>query len=83
MSNSLQDADGQSVRDLHRMNNMWISVVVRDGTPVRVDADTVLRAGDDVLVLAEPDHERALWRRPKRGRTECLLSALKHDSSRR
>jgi hypothetical protein len=39
------------------MNDMWISVVVRDGTPVRVDANTVLRAGDDVLVLAEPDHD--------------------------
>ena len=50
-------ADGQAVRDLHRTNDLWISVVVRDGKPVRVDADTVLRAGDEVLVLAEPDHE--------------------------
>ena len=50
-------ADGQSVRDLHRTNDLWISVVVRDGKPLRVDADTVLRAGDDVLILAEPDNE--------------------------
>jgi cell volume regulation protein A len=50
-------ADGQSVRALHRANDLWISVVVRDGKPLRVDADTVLLAGDDVLILAEPDNE--------------------------
>jgi cell volume regulation protein A len=50
-------ADGQSVRALHRAYDLWISVVVRDGNPLRVEADTVLRTGDEVLVLAEPDSE--------------------------
>jgi cell volume regulation protein A len=47
-------ADGRTVRDLHRTEDLWISVVVRDGTPVRVTADTVLQADDEVLVLADP-----------------------------
>ena len=50
-------ADGQTVRALHRAYDLWISVVVRDGKPLRVDADTVLRPGDDVLILTEPDNE--------------------------
>ena len=50
-------ADGQTVRALHRAYDLWISVVVRDGKPLRVDADTVLRPGDDVLILTEPDSE--------------------------
>ena len=50
-------ADGRSVRALHRTYDLWISVIVRDGKPLRVDADTVLLPGDDVLILAEPDNE--------------------------
>ena len=50
-------ADGLSVRALHRTYDLWISVIVRDGKPLRVDADTVLVPGDDVLILAEPDNE--------------------------
>ena len=50
-------ADGQPVRALHRAYDLWISVIVRDGKPLRVDADTVLLPGDDVLILAEPDNE--------------------------
>ena len=50
-------ADGQPVRALHRTYDLWISVIVRDGKPLRVDADTVLLPGDDVLILAEPDNE--------------------------
>ena len=50
-------ADGRSVRALHRTYDLWISVIVREGKPLRVDADTVLLPGDDVLILAEPDNE--------------------------
>ena len=32
----------------------WVSFVVRDGQLVPIKGDTRLRAGDDVLVLAEP-----------------------------
>ncbi len=48
-------ADGQTVRDLHRDLDVWVSVVVRDGRPLRLAADTVLRVGDEVLLLADPD----------------------------
>ena len=48
-------AVGQAVRDVHDAYDVWISVVVRDGHTLRVHADTVLRADDEVLVLAEPD----------------------------
>ena len=48
-------AVGQAVRDVHDAYNVWISVVVRDGHPLRVHPDTVLQADDEVLVLAEPD----------------------------
>ena len=35
--------------------NVWVSFVGRDGPLVQVRGDTILRAGDQVLVLAEPD----------------------------
>jgi cell volume regulation protein A len=40
----------------------WVSAVVRDGALVPVRGDTVLRAGDDVLVLIDPEqpHEQVL-----------------------
>jgi cell volume regulation protein A len=47
-------ADGRSVRELHRDHDMWISLIVRDGRSLSVRADTVLRAGDEVLVLTDP-----------------------------
>ncbi len=50
-------ADGATVADLHRGQDVWISLVVRDGTPVRVRGDTVLRAGDEVLLLVDPPAE--------------------------
>lgn len=51
-------ADGRTVRDLHEAEDLWISVVVRDGIPIRVRADTVLQADDELLVLADPPSER-------------------------
>jgi len=48
-------ADGCTVRDLHLGQDIWISLVVRDGTPLHVRGDTALRAGDEVLLLIDPD----------------------------
>jgi cell volume regulation protein A len=51
-------ADGRSVRDLHLGQDIWISLVVRGGRSLRVRGDTTLRAGDEVLLLADPDTDR-------------------------
>ena len=48
-------ADGATVDELPCGEDAWISFVVRDGRLVTVRADTELRAGDEVLVLAEDD----------------------------
>jgi cell volume regulation protein A len=47
-------ADGCTIDDLAGLpGDAWISLVVREGQLVAVRGDTVLRAGDDVLVLAD------------------------------
>ncbi len=47
-------ADGRSVEDLTDLpDDIWVSLVVRDRRLVPVRGDTVLHAGDEVLVLAE------------------------------
>lgn len=48
-------ADGSSIRDLPIGDEVWVSLVVRDGGLLQVGGDTVLRAGDDVAVIAERD----------------------------
>jgi cell volume regulation protein A len=48
-------ADGCSVRELHRSQDVWISLIVRDGGSLPIRADTALRAGDEVLLLTDPD----------------------------
>jgi cell volume regulation protein A len=49
-------ADGTTIKDLaDRVGSMWVSIVVRDAQLVTVRDDTELRAGDDVVVLAEPE----------------------------
>ena len=55
-------ADGSPVSDLPCGENVWVSLIVRDGNLVTAAADMTLRAGDDVLVLAEPDEGPALDR---------------------
>jgi cell volume regulation protein A len=62
-------ADGAAVESLVLGENVWISLVGRDGALVQARGDTVLRAGDQVLVLAEPqdaDHAESLFTRPLR-----------------
>ena len=51
-------ADGRSVRDLHLGQDIWISLVVREGQSLRVRGETTLHSGDEVLLLTDPDTER-------------------------
>jgi cell volume regulation protein A len=54
-------AEGRPIRSLHELPEpAWISVVVRDGTLLLVSGETELRAGDEVLVLGEPELQRRL-----------------------
>jgi cell volume regulation protein A len=46
-------ADGCSIRNLDVGENLWISMVSRQGRLVQVRGDTVLHAGDEVLALAD------------------------------
>jgi potassium/hydrogen antiporter len=55
-------ADGSAVSDLPFGEDVWVSLIIRDGNLVTAAADMTLQAGDDVLVLAEPDEAPALDR---------------------
>jgi potassium/hydrogen antiporter len=55
-------ADGSAIGDLPCGENVWVSLIIRDGNLVTADGDTTLRAGDDVLVLADPDDAPVLDR---------------------
>ncbi len=49
-------ADGRALDDLELLGErMWISFIVRDLGLLKITGETVLHAGDEVLVLAEPD----------------------------
>jgi len=55
-------ADGSAVSELPFGEDVWVSLIVRDGNLVTPTDDMTLRAGDDVLVLAEPEEAPALDR---------------------
>src|SRR5215469_5017396 len=55
-------ADGSPVSDLPCGEDVWVSLIIRDGNLVTATGDMTLRAGDDVLLLAEPDEAPALDR---------------------
>lgn len=48
-------ADGCRLADLDVGESFWVSLVSRDGAMVQVRGDTVLRAGDEVLALADEE----------------------------
>lgn len=50
-------ADGREIRQVHRDLDVWVGIVVRDGVPLRTRPDTVLQAGDDLLLISEPGQE--------------------------
>jgi potassium/hydrogen antiporter len=63
-------ADGSRMEELTLGENVWISFVGRDGALVQVRGDTTLRAGDEVLVLADPGDADAVARLFTEGPTE-------------
>jgi cell volume regulation protein A len=52
-------ADGTAIKDLSLGEDVWISNVTRDGQLIPVSGKTVLRAGDQVLMLVDPDNPTA------------------------
>lgn len=49
-------ADGSAIGELPCGEDVWVSLIIRDGNLVTTTGgDTTLQAGDDVLVLADPD----------------------------
>jgi cell volume regulation protein A len=55
-------ADGSAIGELPCGEDVWVSLIIRDGSLVTVGADTTLQAGDEVLVLADPDNAQVLDR---------------------
>jgi cell volume regulation protein A len=51
-------ADGTAVADLELDESAWISMLVRGGRALHVRGDLVLQAGDEVLLLADPETDR-------------------------
>jgi cell volume regulation protein A len=45
---------GRQVRELHREQDVWVGIVVRDGRAVPVRPDTVVEAGDELLLIIDP-----------------------------
>ena len=48
-------ADGRAIGELDLGEDAWISLVIRDGQLVPVQGATILRAGDEVIVLTDPE----------------------------
>ncbi|OBK16236.1 cation:proton antiporter domain-containing protein [Mycobacterium asiaticum] len=54
-------AEGCTIEDLgEHVGDIWVSMVVRNAGLVPVRGDTALRAGDEVVVLADPELHEAL-----------------------
>ena len=53
-------ADRTPVGDLHLAGNAWVSMIIRDGRLVPVQADTVFRAGDEAVLLTSDGDDREL-----------------------
>ena len=50
-------ARGCAIGDLDLDEHVWISLIIRDGQPVQVHADTVLEPGDEVVALTDPNSD--------------------------
>jgi cell volume regulation protein A len=55
-------ADGASIGELPCGEDVYVSLVIRDGSLVADGSDTTLRADDEVLVLADPEDQASLDR---------------------
>jgi cell volume regulation protein A len=49
------EADGRALAEVALDDNVWVSIISRRGRLVQVNRDTVLQAGDEVLVLVDPE----------------------------
>jgi len=54
-------ADGVALRDLVLGERAWISLIMRDGAARQARGDSVLRAGDEVLVLGTSAHAQSVF----------------------
>ena len=54
-------ADGVALRDLVLGERAWISLIMRDGAARQARGDSVLQAGDEVLVLGTSAHAQAVF----------------------
>jgi cell volume regulation protein A len=54
-------ADGVALRDLVLGERAWISLIMRDGAAHQARGDSVLRAGDEVLVLGTSARAQAVF----------------------
>ncbi|MGH3626777.1 MAG: TrkA C-terminal domain-containing protein, partial [Sciscionella sp.] len=50
-------ADGCTLEELPLQEGTWVSLVIRNGSLVTVTGDTVLKAGDEIVALADPESE--------------------------
>jgi cell volume regulation protein A len=50
-------ADGREIAELDLGEGVWVSFVSRDGNLLPINGETLLRAGDEVLVLTDPTHD--------------------------
>jgi potassium/hydrogen antiporter len=48
-------ADGRSIGELDLGEDVWISLVIRDGQLIPVQGSTILRAGDELVALTDPE----------------------------
>jgi cell volume regulation protein A len=55
-------AAGRPIRELHLGERAWISMLVREGEARPPRGSTVLEPGDELVMLAEVEDERALRR---------------------
>jgi potassium/hydrogen antiporter len=50
-------AEGRAIRDLDLGDGVWVSFVNRHGAMLPLADDTVLSAGDEVLLVLDPEHD--------------------------
>jgi cell volume regulation protein A len=55
-------ADGTAIGDLPLGDDVWVSIVIRGGSLVTTSGGTTLRAGDDVLLISDPDNANEIER---------------------
>jgi potassium/hydrogen antiporter len=63
-------ADGTTIEALPCGEDVWVSLIVREGNLVTANRDTRLKAGDDVLLLSDPEnapHIEALFTKEDEG----------------